>query len=539
MKSFQIYLKEDKKEVQDVIKSVGGGTLSESVFEAWAYIVAKTSGSKTLPTIRDVETAMSESEFDAKGKKWITDFLSKTEDNTFLLQAIELIGGDMKNIPNVNWGKVQVLHKSIDKYYKNTPKKYAEGAKANTADMVLITNGTVDSLLKALPDADMSWDNNGKVKIDGTDIEFVQVSLKKGQETARIGKLSSLINQIYGQQAMRPSQLVSEDIQQLEEGLRAIFGKTVELIKLGTSKLMSFAKRVLTKLKNTLLKSAIKITKTITRDKAHKSASNLVKLLGGGNLTENYITEKVLPPVKINAPLLKEMKILKGEIIAKDLANKEYDTLLRNVKAINSVKEGSVVIGNKGTSPFLEMNNFKAAADEVLSKTIGDTITRENLNPALKLVVNYASYRTFNTILQGILSNINSFNKISDSLVGLNAKLRAEAMFGKTQLPLWIVYGMGGGAHYKHTKDEFESSTKEDILKLGESMDVPYMYISIAKSSKNPSYNAIYAYLLVGAVNQNDQLQPEYLMLQFINRSGSDWSYKIDASSSVIGVPNV
>ena len=542
MKSFQVYLKEDKKEVQDVIKSIGGGKLSESVFEAWAYIIAKTSGSKTLPTIRDVESAMSESEFDDKGKKWITDFLSKTEDNTFLLQAIELIGGDMKNIPNVNWGSVQVLHKSIDKYYKNTPKKYAEGAKDNTADMVLITKGTVDSLLKALPNADMSWDNNGKVKIDGTDIEFVQVSLKKGQETARIGKLSSLINQIYGQQAMRPSQLtqdVSEDIQQLEEGLRAIFGKTVELIKLGASKLMSFAKKVLTKLRNTLLKSAIRITKTITRDKAHKSASNLVKLLGGGNLTENYIAEKVLPPVTINAPLLKEMKILKGEIIAKDLANKEYDTLLRNVKAINSAKEGSVVIGNKGTSPFLEMNNFKAAADEVLSKTIGDTITRENINPALKLVVNYASYRTFNTILEGILSNISSYNKISDSLVGLNAKLRAEAMFGKTQLPLWIVYGMGGGAHYKHTKDEFESSTKEDILKLGESMDVPYMYISIAKSSKNPSYNAIYAYLLVGAVNQNDQLQPEYLMLQFINRSGSDWSYKIDASSSIVGVPNV
>ena len=89
-------------------------------------------------------------------------------------------------------------------------------------------------------------------------------------------------------------------------------------------------------------------------------------------------------------------------------------------------------------------------------------------------------------------------------------------MFGKTQLPLWIVYGLGGGAHYKHTKDEFESSTKEDILKLGESMDVPYMYISIAKSYKNPSYNAIYAYLLVGAVNQNDQLQPEYLMLQLV-----------------------
>ena len=30
------------------------------------------------------------------------------------------------------------------------------------------------------------------------------------------------------------------------------------------------------------------------------------------------------------------------------------------------------------------MHNFKAAADEVLSKKIGDTITRENINPAFK-----------------------------------------------------------------------------------------------------------------------------------------------------------
>ena len=46
----------------------------------------------------------------------------KTEDPTFLLQAIELIGGDIKKIPNVNWGSVKVLHNSIEKYYKATPK---------------------------------------------------------------------------------------------------------------------------------------------------------------------------------------------------------------------------------------------------------------------------------------------------------------------------------------------------------------------------------------------------------------------------------
>ena len=532
-------LKESSNAERDaVIKSVEGGNIAEAVYESWAFIVATTSGTKTLPTIKDVQSAMSDNEFDDTGKKWIVDFLSKN-DNTFLLQAIEEIGGDLKKIPNVNWGKVQILHKSIEQYYKNTPKKYAEGAKKNTADMVLITKGTVDSLLKALPNSDMSWTNDGKVSIDGTDIEFIQVSLKKGQEAARIGKLSSLINQIYGQQAMRPAQLVGEDIQQLEEGLSDIFGKAVGLIKLGATKLLSFTKNMLLKLKNSLLKSAIKITKTITKDKAHKSAAKISKMLGG-NLSENFITEKApLPPVTINTPLLKEMKILKTEIIAKDLANKEYAQMLKNVDAINSKKDGAIKVINKGTNPILEMNYFKGSANNVLSKKIGDTITREDLNPALKLVVNYASYRTFNVILLDMLKNIQSYNTITDSLVGLNAKLRAEAMFGKTSLPLWIVYGMGGGAQYKHTKDEFESSTKEDIIKLGESMDVPYMFISIAKSSKNPTYNAIYAYILVGSVKENDSLQPEYLMLQFINRSGSDWSYKIDASSSKVGRPDV
>ena len=543
---FQVLRENENSEIQAVIKSVEGGKIAEAVYESWAFIVAKTSGSKTLPTIKDVQSAMSKEEFNDKGKKWITDFLSKTEDNTFLLQAIELIGGDMKQIPNVNWGSVQVLHKSIDKYYENTPKKYAEGAKDNTSDMILITKGTVDNLLKALPDSDMSWTDDGRVAIDGTDIEFIQVSLKKGEEEARIGKLSSLINQIYGQQSMRPRQLtkklnnafeVAQEIEQLEEGLRDIFGKAVGLIKLGASKLLDFSKKMFTKLRNSLIKAALKISKTITKDKSHKSSAKLANLMNT-NLSENFIVEakKVLPPVKINAPMMKEMKVLKNEIIKKDLANKEYKEMLKNVAALNSKKAGSIVVINKGTDPILEMNNFKAAADEVLSKKIGDTITRENINPAFKLVVNYASYRTFNTIILDILKNVESYNTITEALVGLNAKLRAEAMFGKTGLPLYIVYGMGGGAQYKHTKNEYEASTKDDIIKLGASMDAPYMYISIAKSeTKGSSHNAIYAYVLVGSVKQDDELLPQYLMLQFINRSAKDWSYKIDASKSHTG----
>ena len=62
------------------------------------------------------------------------------------------------------------------------------------------------------------------------------------------------------------------------------------------------------------------------------------------------------------------------------------------------------------------------------------------------------------------------------------------------------------------------------------------MYLSIAKSeTKGTSHNAIYAYVLTGSVKKGDDILPQYLMLQFINRSGKDWSYKIDASKSHIG----
>ena len=59
----------------------------------------------------------------------------------------------------------------------------------------------------------MRWTDNGRIAIEGTNVEFIQVSLKKGQENARIGKLNTLINTIYGQQANMPSKLTAEEEQ--------------------------------------------------------------------------------------------------------------------------------------------------------------------------------------------------------------------------------------------------------------------------------------------------------------------------------------
>ena len=306
-------------------------------------------------------------------------------------------------------------------------------------------------------------------------------------------------------------------------------GDVWKKVKGNFSKILDWAKGILTKVRNSILKAGIRAIKSIQRDKAHTAATKLLKETGF------TISEAAGDDVVINAPMLREMNVLKNEIIRKDLANKEYQKIIANVKKVNSVKAGAVVIENSGTDPILEMKNFQRAAQIVLDRKVGGRITREELFPALKLCVNYASYKTFNTILEDMQKKIPEYEKAGDALVELNAKLKAEAMFGDTLLPLWIVYGMGGGAHYKSTRNEFADKSGEEIAKLGESMNVPYMVIQIGRSGGKKNYNAIYLLILSGSVKMGDEIKPEYVKVQFINRSGSGFSYKIDAMSTQIG----
>jgi len=529
-------LKEAKdSEIEEVIKAVGGGKLSESVFETWVYIVARLAGSKTTPTSSDIDSVLSESEIVSDGKKWMKEFRKKIPNDEYLIKAIELIGTDIKDIPNVPWGsKLGIVHASIDKFYKLIPDNYKEkGSKANTADMVFVTKGTVAELLKAISNSTMKWSDDGRVSIEGTNIEFIQVSLKKGQKSARIGKLNTLINTIYGQQAMMPSKLAPEapeeqgDLSQfMEEGF---FDDVWKKIKGNFSKVLDWAKGILTKVRNSILKAGIRAIKSIQRDKAHTAATKLLKETGF------TISEAAGDDVEINRPMLREMKNLKDEIIKKDLANKEYQKIIVNVNKVNASRPGAVIIENSGTDPILEMKNFQRAAKIVLDRGLGSHITREELFPALKLCVNYASYKTFNTILEDMQKKIPEYEKAGDALVELNAKLKAEAMFGDTLLPLWIVYGMGGGAHYKHTRNEFADKSGQEIAKLGESMNVPYMVIQIGRSGGKEYYNSIYLLMLSGSVKMGDEIKPEYVKVQFINRSGSGFSYKIDAMSTQVG----
>ena len=543
MKSFKQHLSEQTAE--EIIKMVPGGKDAEAVYETWVFIVARLSGSNTLPTAEDIDKTLSDSEINPVGKKWIKKIRDKIpESREFLRKAIELIGADVKEVPNVPWGpSLGIIHKSIDKFYTNTPDKYKEsGSKENTADIVFVTSGNVSELIKILPNSELEWDHKtGIVSVVDSNIKFVQVSLKKGQGDARIGKLNTLINNLFGQQPQRPTQFATatnEEFEFLEEGFWSSVKSTITDVKdkimAGVKKFIGWAQKIFSFLSRSAINVGNKTIKKLQRSKVHKSVNNIINLTG--NMSEEYITEKSGDSWPINAPLLKELKILESEMIRKDAVNVAYNNIVKTASEINSLeKEGDVdfiIIDNKGTDPINETKHLISTVKDILRRKVGDMVNREEMFPLIKLAANYASYLTFADIFGQVKKDFKKYNKVSTAMVTFAAKLKAEAMFGNTQLPLYIVYGMGGGAHYKGTKNEFQTMTSQEVSNLGKSWDVPYMVLKISQTSTKGSHNAINALILAGVSGTGENVKPEYVVIQFINRSGSEFSYKIDASTT-------
>ena len=69
------------------------------------------------------------------------------------------------------------------------------------------------------------------------------------------------------------------------------------------------------------------------------------------------------------------------------------------------------------------------------------------------------------------------------------------------------------------------------LVKRGAELDVPYVVLRISKT-EGRKHNAIWALILAGVQGSEKDIKPEYVKIQFVNRSGSTFSYKIDASTT-------
>ena len=88
-----------------------------------------------------------------------------------------------------NWN---IVHNKIDAYYKaeiKNPFTKTEGGKANTADCV-VCDSSISSFLKNMESQKIYYDSNGLCRLE-TGEKFFQISLKKAEGEAQLGKITS------------------------------------------------------------------------------------------------------------------------------------------------------------------------------------------------------------------------------------------------------------------------------------------------------------------------------------------------------------
>lgn len=616
----------EKKKDKGILTGLSG-VQGEAIYEAMVYIVAKMEGENNLPTADDVNNVIEDTEMRTNAREWLKSKLKTDEQE--LLETIRLIGGDVKKIPNVPWGPNLVLiSQSIDEYYDATPPEYGapgrgKKVKANTADMVIVISGTKEDVLNTLRKKSVSkkTSKGGVISSNDGKTKWIQASIKKSKEGARVGKGSAIINDKFGQQAMMPASLVrsfgtnmSQDkvrdfqisflekvyanspeiaqtsVEQLSSDFEAWFADDqnrklallakddesaltklakkfskdkyglsesedisegiLSGIKSMVSKGIEYAKRFLTNIfkKNSqeIIDVGNSASSSAEKTDANIAAQKLTNLLDKGSSesseNEENLNEADIP---INEGFMRDVKALSEEILAKNLVDKEFDNFLSQLSAIQKKLPGSVRLINPGnTLQKFEgdsMEEFKRAASEVLlfaekeikkskKPILPEKLKRGLYNTLVKVTVNFATYQTFNQILNSVVSKGKNITEMRKALLDLSAEMIADAKFGNTSLPLWIVYGMGDGVYNLGTISDYKEKLKTS--KQFEKMNYPYIVFSVTRSSTRSgdrlAYNAIYMYLMVDVTETEEgTFEPVYAVVQHINRQSS-FSYKMD-----------
>ena len=406
MKSLKTYIREEEnkdfeKNIKKLEKSVGGGVSAAGVFESWVFIVARIKGGKNniRPTPAEIDIALKDDEFHNKGTAWFEkigwssrkDGMTNGKAGQFpvewIIDAIQEVGKDVKDLPDViKWGpSLEIMHDKLgDNYYKKIDDKmWKEGqSKENTADMVFITKGSKEDLTGYLPGAteneSITWGKreNSEDKVQGRlsnkdkSIQWFQVSLKKGEEDSRVGKVSSFLQQKYAGFTPKHWELETNSVIKsrgdflgvsygwddltdqilLDEGLFDAFKGLVNKIKGSITKLTDWASKKLRK----LVKGAVKLVSKVMR--SNPVMDNANKILDLAKVSARMLGEEVLlekdkepitfKPGKTRANMIDAWKTLR-EQLKSGMVNKEYAKIITLVDALNAHKAKKFKTSNK------------------------------------------------------------------------------------------------------------------------------------------------------------------------------------------------
>jgi hypothetical protein len=387
----------------------------------------------------------------------VTKLVSKMDDMSDVnWRTMILIAKGMQNFisqEGKNIGSTyHIIHGSIRDYYtaeENNPAIETTGdAKTNTADMIL-ANVPAKDVIKAMADQVVEYDDTDYYcHTSNKSVKFYQISLKKSMDGAQLGKLTAAVKALYkvGQnsttlwKSLMGEYLIRQgyEVSQLDEGWFS------DKLSQGLTAIKSFA--------TTWYKKIVGLFNKI-KEIGKALVSGYDKNLPSGrpnNFQKSLITS-----------IFNESKNLShGEFLteAKAQTEKSINDYLRNATSAEAIKLLNHVNGQlKTIEDYFKTQNHlvnKSVKGKVTTGVYKTTNGKNSWtdNDMYKLYANASSLEAFIAIYEFKKGDVTS-------LKSQMVNLEREIYFGKTQLPVFKVYG---------AQDDGDSDT---ITRLGTSKE--------------------------------------------------------------------
>ena len=440
----------------------------------------------------------------------IIKFIPKWKEFVIYLDADKDIGADVISLVNGSyfWRKQEKITKpyviwdGIKTYYNLMEKKEGiEGTiKRNTADCVLI-DGTYAELEKALGSDTQITTDEDTGRLTCGDVSWYQISLKLGEGSARLGKITKLLTGAYPVDGEVQNTLARAGIdktwfkedtwtnfefeQLLVEGF---FGDTVaKMKKLGGDMFNKFkeaAQGLLAYWKN--LQGFMKKLVKMHESKTMKEIQKITR--GSKFLKEEIINEDVMNEMSQNQMF---MAIVKDK--GKRSPNEKFNTLIN--------KRFSDITKNKN-SEYISVN-FEKAKLEIKEETIN------------YLVGNAISF----PIIQSIIDDV------KENGIGVVNNLVKTMSMGDTNMPVVKVYG-------NPDKADSEVITVGKLTQTNPMLDdkqIKVLKVSIVPHRTHKKYWVINCYIFA----ELDGDTAKYHQVAFKKSGESSFNFNIEGTATV------
>ena len=408
-----------------------------------------------------------------------------------------------------------IIHGSIKEYYTAEEKNQTvtENSKDNTADMIL-ANISSDKVITAMAEQPIEYDDKDYYcHTADKSIKFYQISLKKSMDGAQLGKLTSAVKALYkvGQssttlwKSIVGSYMVNHgyEISQLDEGWFS------DKLSQGLTAIKSFATKWYKKIVGLF---------------------NKIKELGKA-LLSGY--DKNLPSGRPNnfqksliTSIFSESKNLShGEFLteAKAQTEKTINDYLRNATSAEAIKLLNHVNGQLKT-----IEDYFKGKNHLVNKSVKGKVATSQYNKSwtdndmYKLYANASALEAFIAIYEFKKGDVTS-------LKSQMVNLEREIYFGKTQLPVFKVYGaLDDGDKFTTTRlttaKEFTDTKNTKIEGAG--FDWPVMGIKYSNQGK---FYTIEGTLLSDADEKTNN--PTYTACRMGTNQSKSYSFIIEGTA--------